>query len=303
MVRPKRSAYNSFVGFVEANAKSTSEGCGNGPMPLCVVLIIGPRRSGKTTLSRLMAREVMKRPPHLLRLVRSEQDDPDERVVSDEFCDPAIASTATMHYSPARIFESLPHALKEVRGQERVCTIVVEGDGYPCLRNAYPYHHRLFVTYPPTTLESVFRTRAEANVALQEVLNDTAAFASEIFGLLEAGALDDEEPKAKSRSPHLSVAMHRFLSSPLGVEIASRIQLQPGYQGLPESDIVLVNTGVGSDTPVGDECIRRLDLLMSRIRQDAGRHRLLFCCDPLDPHDPARGKLLARLATLCTQRT
>ena len=93
--------------------------------------------------------------------------------------------------------------------------------------------------------------------------------------------------------------VRRFLHTPLGAEIASRIQLQPAYQGLAESDVAIVNTSVGATTAEVDDCVHRIETLMSRIHQNHSASGFLFCCDPLDPLDPVRPRLFSRLADLC----
>ena len=92
--------------------------------------------------------------------------------------------------------------------------------------------------------------------------------------------------------------VRRFLNSPLGAEIASRIQLQPDYHSLAESDVVVINAGCGGEDSVVEECIRRLGSLFGRLREGTGRHRDLFACDPCQSNDPRTQKLMSRLAEL-----
>ncbi len=101
-------------------------------------------------------------------------------------------------------------------------------------------------------------------------MDDTAAFASEIFGLFtqpEEDAPDPSEERAEMTAP----GMRGFLCSPLGDELATRIQLQPPYHGLVESDVVLVNTALGVCGPETDECLRRVTRLLSRVRGQSER--------------------------------
>ncbi|MGB0717415.1 MAG: hypothetical protein ACPGXK_16170, partial [Phycisphaerae bacterium] len=60
--------------------------------------------------------------------------------------------------------------------------------------------------------------------------------------------------------------MRGFLYSPLGDELATRIQLQPDYHGLVESDVIIVNTGAGQAGPDSAECVRRIHQLIERVR-------------------------------------
>jgi len=105
---------------------------------------------------------------------------------------------------------------------------------------------------------------------------------------------------ASSRFERLHIAeaqIRHFLSSRWGAEIASRIQLQPAYHALVEADAILINTSRRSKREVLDECVDRLQRLLSRIRQDARRQSVLYWGD-IDDDDVARRKLLCRLKTL-----
>jgi hypothetical protein len=276
-------------------------------MPVRTIFISGPRQCGKTTLIKLAAKELFKRPPHVIRLVPEQSDQPYLKLQED-YEAYNIASVHWVTYTPDRVFEVLPQAIKEIRGRQKYITFFLEADADPCLRHAYPFEYRIFVMHAPETTEEVFRSTREAAHALKEVMDDTAAFASEIFGLFEGDPLDDSEGVKHRRIIHAgrtqeelevsAAQMGRFLSSPLGAEIASRIQLQPEYQALPESDVVLVNTAVRTDFQMLGECIRRIEILLTRIRHDARRNNILCWCDPTDVKDPSLAKLLERLATL-----
>ena len=95
----------------------------------------------------------------------------------------------------------------------------------------------------PGVLSKGLPTRAAEE--LRRVLDDTAAFASEIFGLFTNR--EDREPSEPR--PELSATQMRgFLYSPLGDELATRIQLLQPYHGLVESDVIVVNTQTGERT-------------------------------------------------------
>lgn len=281
-------------------------------MPLRVISLCGPTGAGKTTLARLLARDVLSHPPHYIRLYPSPPDGAPELHLADEpDCD-GMASTHRAAYTPERVFEILPELLRKIRQWQRFATVLIEADADPSLRHAYPYDHRIFVMPAPDHLYRVFRRPGEAAASLREVMHDTSVFASEIFGLFEDAAWgDDEGVRHRKRvrteegvEEQLEVSeqqVRRFLGSPLGAEIASRIQLQPEYHAMVESDVVLINTAVGPCTASVEECVRRIEALMGRIRDQAQRDSALYCCDPLSPDDPRREQLLRRLWIMFTE--
>jgi hypothetical protein len=286
-------------------------------MSVLSFLISGPRRSGKSTLARFLAEHVLDRPPHYLRL----QPAPDTYtnavlVYQSADNDPIGQSWSSAHlvsYTLDRLFETIPEGLRTVRRQDRDGFAVIEADAEPSLRHAYPYDYRVFIMSAPSDLYTVFRTPDAAAAALQQVLQDTAAFASEIFGLFDDEMFDDNvgvEHYRPARSEHgsetslerLNIAeaqIRHFISSPLGAEIASRIQLQPDYHALVEADVVIVNSKrLGRQRrEVLDECVSRLQKLLSRIRQDARRQSVLYWGD-IRENDPTRRKLVQRLKQL-----
>ena len=92
--------------------------------------------------------------------------------------------------------------------------------------------------------------------------------------------------------------IRQFINSPIGAEIASRIQLQPAYHGLVESDVVVINTGVGYDGDALDECVERLEQLLGRLRHETRRHSVLYWGNIQRTSDPTHNKLLERFQQL-----
>jgi hypothetical protein len=275
-------------------------------MPLKVIFLCGPPRAGKSMLARILAGDVLPRPPHYIRLYPSPPVGTPSLRLADESDLAGMASVQRSEYTPDRVFEILPEVLGKVRRQKRFATVLIEADADPCLRHAFPYDHRIFVMSAPDEVYRVFRRPAEASASLKEVMEDTSAFASEIFGLFEDASWGDEEGVRHRKrvrteegvEEQLEVSeqqVRRFLGSPLGAEIASRIQLQPEYHAMVESDIVLVNTALGPCSASVDECVRRIETLMGRIRSQTQRDSVLYCCDPLSEDDPRRAHLLQRL--------
>ncbi len=284
-------------------------------MPLETLFISGPCGAGKGTVARLVVDHALSRPAHYLRLMSAADGHTNAIVTADEMANGPIGNGwASMHlvtYTGDRVFETLPEGLRCVRRIERNGFVVVEADSDPVLRHAFPYDYRVFVMPAPDDVFTVFRGARAAADALQQVMQDTAAFASEIFGLFDGAGLDDsvgvEHRTLYGRVPgaasveQLDISetqIRQFLNSPLGAEIASRIQLQPEYHGLVESDIVVVNTGVGGDDQALDACVERIEKLLARVRHDTRRHSVLYWGDIRDSKDPTYYKLLRRLRTL-----
>ncbi|HOJ55156.1 MAG TPA: hypothetical protein PLI64_11445 [Phycisphaerae bacterium] len=282
-------------------------------MPVETLLINGPRGGGKSTVAQLVAREVLQRPAHYLR-IEAASDQHTNVVLSVEPASGQPCPWASEHlvkYTADRVFETVPEALRKVRRLERRAFAILEADADPALRHAFPYDYRIFVMPAPADVHTVFRTPRAAAIALQEVMQDTAAFASEIFGLFETESLEDsvgveyyppvadrEGRREVERLEITEAQIRQFLRSPLGGEIASRIQLQPPYHAMVESDVVLINTGVGGETDALGECLARIEKLLARVRQDTRRHSVLYWGDIFSRDDPTYSKLLRRLKAL-----
>lgn len=295
-------------------------GAGIAFMPLKTMLINGPTGGGKSTVARLIVREVLGRPIHMVRL-QTAHDGHTNAVEQLDVCGPNAdwASEHRVTYTPDRIFEIIQEGLRAVRRLEPAGFAVVEADADPAVRHAYPYDYRVFVMPAPADVHQVFREPQDAMVALQQVMQDTAAFASEIFGLFDADGLDDSAgvhhsqttlprlvPGMADRFERLDIGepqLRRFTCSPLGAEIASRIQLQPEYHAIVEADVVLIRTEPGDVGPALRECIRRVEKLLSRIRHDARQHSVLYWGELDRPKDPARPKLIRRLRELLERKT
>ncbi len=268
-------------------------------MGLSVTFVSGPRRSGKSALIQRMVHRLWKTPPHYLRLVESGSDKVPPKAGSDkptENC--GVASARWLAYEPEHVFSTLPEALAAIHRRDRFGSVVIEADADPNLRCAYPYDHRVFVMPLPQSICEIFRDTSRAAHELRRVLDDTAAFASEIFGLFRRDGEETPEP-SEDRPDMTATQMRGFLYSPLGDELATRIQLQQTYHGLVESDVIIVNTRVGNHGPETDECLRRVDRLLTRIRGVSGRHGELFMCELCDHDGPIERPLLKALKPMC----
>ena len=211
----------------------------------------------------------------------------------------AVASARWVCYECERIFETLPETLAAIHKEDRRACVLIEADADPVLRHAYPYDQQLFVMPAAAALGSVFRSSTQAARVLQDALDDTAEFAAEVFGVSYGdGYLDDD---SRTERELLSGSqIRRFLASPLGNHLATRIQLRPEYHGLFESDMVLINTAGDGASAAVNGCHRRLESLLSRIGAPAANRGAVFHCNPTDRQDPQRCTFVESLRTLCS---
>jgi len=267
-------------------------------MGLGVIFVSGPRRSGKSAVIRAMIDRLFRRDPHYIRLVRigSDKRPPKQPVKIPP--DLGVASAHWLQYDDDRIYEVLPEALTRIHRDDRFGAVVIEADADPAVRHAYPYDHRVFVMPVPTNVHDVFRTPQEAAGALQEVLKDTTTFASEMFGLLDEG-LGADGPAREERYDLTATQWRGFLYSPLGEELTTRVQLQPPYHGLVESDLVVVNTALGDPQIEGNPCLDKASALLSYMGKLTGRRTEIHVCDLYCEDDPAGRKLLKALRPMC----
>lgn len=279
-------------------------------MPLTAMLIVGPPESGKRAFAeRVAPRLSLDNPPKVLRLRRRPGIESPCVAPADDGEACRGLETFVVDYCPERVFEELSSAIKTVRGRQKYCTTFVLGEPDPALRYAFEYAGRVFLLSPALSMPHVFRPAREAARALQEVMQDTAAFASEIFGLFEHGLLGAEDAATKTlilgrdrmftEQVNLSPDdVRRFLATPLGVEIASRIQLQPAYHGLAESDVIVVNAGAVGDTAEADRALRSVEMFLARIADATARPRPVFQCDFSDDDDPVLPAVIHTLKPL-----
>ena len=151
-------------------------------MPIETLFINGPRHGGKSTIARMIAEHVLTSPGHYLRMCLAKDEHTNAVVALDPSRHAKVGDGwASMHavaYTADRVFETLPDGLRTVRELDRRGFAVIEADADPALRHAYPYDYRVFVMPAPQDLHAVFRTPEAAAEALQQVMQDTSAFAS-----------------------------------------------------------------------------------------------------------------------------
>lgn len=267
-------------------------------MGLSVLFVSGLKGAGKSALIRGTLDRLWKIQPHYIRLVDVDSNQSPAEGATGWIPPADFASERRLDYDADHIFEILPEALTAIHRQDRYGAVIIEADADPALRHAYPYDHRVFVMPLPEAISDVFRDPASAADELQRALDDTAAFASEIFGLFDQPECSDTEP-SEERADLTGQQMRGFLYSPLGDELATRIQLQPAYHGLVESDVVVVNTGIGQSRPETAGCLRRIERLLNRIRGVSGRRGDLFLCDPRNQDGKSCKKLFKTLKPMC----
>lgn len=243
-----------------------------------------------------IVQEVCRTPPHYIRLAPREGTKKAPRQPSklQKNESPGVASATWLNYPSDRVYEVLPEALTLIHKKDRNGCVILEADTDPNLRHAYPYDCNIFVMAAPRSINDVFRNAEQAHKALQSVLDDTACFAREIYGMF-ADEDPAPSPAPKNRKSMSDSQIIHLLHTPLGQELATRIRLQPDYHGLIESDVVVVNTARGVIGPTVDEVVGRLEKLVARARPEATRRPAIFCCDPGEAEDPRRRKLLESL--------
>lgn len=269
-------------------------------MPPVILHISGPARSGKTTFARALAARFPEDKPHYVRFDHAGREPPP----SLRFADPldemgaSIRRTAT----PQLVFEEVSEAVKDVAGGHPMATIIMETDAQPCFRHAYPYDVKLFIMAPPPALDVVFRSPVEAAQAVERAMDDTSEFAAELFGLdresLGSGILPALGPKDRRTKATPTQTAEEFIDSEVGTEIAARMQLQPDYHAIIDSDVVLLNEGIDHDPEAAVECSGRLDALLETLRRKLKRQSWFAACNPLDPRDPLTIRALTRIEAL-----
>lgn len=273
-------------------------------MGLSVVFVSGIRRSGKSALIQHMIDRLFRHAPHYLRLAREGGEKKIPKIAPGEPVKAAlekchVASARWLPYTEDRVIEILAATLTEIHKKDRYGSVIIEADAESGLRHAYPWDHRIFVMPLPAGVSEVFRDPQRAAVEFQQVLDDTAAFATEIFGMFDDGPEDDEPHE--ERDGLSQTQMRRFLNSPLGDELATRIQLQQPYHGLVESDVIVVNKAIGTPGPQAEQCIRRIERLIDRTRDMSGKRAELFHCDPNDASCPECKRLMKALKPMCVK--
>lgn len=213
-----------------------------------------------------------------------------------------MASTAHCSLNTNLVFEEVSEVLKAVAAADENAMIFVETDALPCFRHAYPYHAKVFLMTTPVSLGNIFRTPTETAGAIDKAMNDTAEFAAQIFGLEQSShdsavlpAVDPGERKAYFGSAQ---SVEEFLASDVGTEITSRMQLQPEYHSIIESDVVLLNEALGRNGDLTEQCAQRIETLLENLRLRLDRQPWFAVCDPADERDSLAQRALQKIEAL-----
>ncbi|MFQ5429928.1 MAG: hypothetical protein ACE5E1_06420 [Phycisphaerae bacterium] len=256
-------------------------------MTATVLHISGPAGSGKTTLAGMLAARMSAAEVHHVRFHLLEDHRPPPLRVAVPLEEVA---TSTRHFvDPRRVFEDVADVIRTAADGREDAVLLVETDAEPCFRHAYPYHVKVFIVPSPAALETVFRSPREAAVAIERAMDDTAEFAAEFFGLgpdpSDSGMLPPIQPQATSR-PAATQSVEEFIRSDVGTEITTRMQLQPEYHPIIESDVILLNTGRAHPSRWTSLCARNIEVLLETMRRRLGRRYWFAACDLADDRDP-----------------
>lgn len=267
-------------------------------MPPTILHISGPPASGKTTLARRLAALVQPAEPDYIRFDLQADASPARLRIARTL--PEMASSTHRNVNPKLVFEQVADTLKTVATGHDHALVFIETDAQPCFRHAYPYHVTLFVMSPPAHLGIVFRSPTQTAQAIQRAMDDTSEFAAELFGL-GAGPQDSATGPAihpKDRKPQPTQSVEDFLSSDVGTEIAARMQLQPEYHAIMDSDVILLNVAQPGDRAVTARCVTEIDRLLETIRRRLGRQNWFAACNLLDQEDLIAKRALQRVKQL-----
>ncbi len=284
-------------------------------MSLQTVLINGPPAVGKSKVAALIASEVLPGARYYLRLRPPVSDRSSGTVPCAQVGDlppgDEWEGAFTVFYTPDRLFETLPDALRLIRRLNRDARVVIESHSDPAVRSAYGYDLSVFVMRVPGDLQDVFRPRIEVAEAVREAMLDTGAFAAEMFGLPPLPDVDaDLEQSAAGRPTGVELLLksvrrvipdeeyEAFLATPLGAEVEARAQLRPAYQAMLEAEVILVNNELGEETMLLRAFVQRLSGVLSRRLQAIHGRGVLYWGDLDDRSDPVRVRLCRRLRDL-----
>lgn len=278
-------------------------------MPIKVVHIAGPPGSGKTTLARRLAARRNAGARHHLRLsgrpvaepcaAQSREGVPTLRlsVPTDE-----LDSSTTTTIDPELVFEKLPAEIQRLHKPKTSTTVFIETDAEPHFRHAYSYDARVFIMPCPTGLSDVFRSRKQAEEAVRRAMHDTRDFAEEIFGLTREARCDPPRDSIKRFDPPPVSERDRdvlaFIDAALGSRLAVQFMLQPCYHVLIDSDVVLLNLGVGPDGDAAEICAHRLQAIFEQLRREGSRPAWFAACEPADADDALSMQALLQIESL-----
>jgi hypothetical protein len=269
------------------------------------LLVMGPASTGKSSLIRSLTAE---HPDHCWHLVQLEASKEGPRMRPLRVHATNWAGRWHLRYQRETAAEAVAGLVQEIAdespGEQTI--IAFESQPDPILRHAIAYDVQVFVLPPIPDETTVFRTARDSGRALRQILRDTAAFHTQLLDLPEADPSDPASedlllgplPDPAQEYEVVESQVKQFLACPLGMELAARVHLQPGFAGLADADVVLLNTAAGEHFSEADICWQKLQGLMAKLKKPAGRKAILYACDVTDPQDPCLVRVLRRLGEL-----
>jgi len=213
-----------------------------------------------------------------------------------------LDSSTTTTIDPELVFEKLPAEIQRLHKPKTSTTVFIETDAEPHFRHAYSYDARVFIMPCPTGLSDVFRSRKQAEEAVRRAMHDTRDFAEEIFGLTREARCDPPRDSIKRFDPPPVSERDRdvlaFIDAALGSRLAVQFMLQPCYHVLIDSDVVLLNLGVGPDGDAAEICAHRLQAIFEQLRREGSRPAWFAACEPADADDALSMQALLQIESL-----
>lgn len=266
-------------------------------MSTIILHLSGPTGAGKSDFARLLATCIpADRFYHVRFDIHSGEAPTNLRFVSG---DTGRAANLHCYIKPDTVFESFSDILPTIADPRESALVIVETGCHPCFRHAYPYDAKVFLMPPPSTISEVFRSPDETAGAVERAMHDTAEFAAELFGLERVGPQDSAWfPTFEAADLQEDLSIEDFLHTPVGIEISSRLQLRPAYQGIVDSDVVYLNNAVKVMMTCAEECAARIEQLLEPLRRQLDRRTWFAACDPTDRNDEMADRGIRRIGEL-----
>jgi hypothetical protein len=273
------------------------------------LLLLGPAGAGKTSLIRVLAAEHPDHHWHLVQLETCQNGSPTQTLRVDTH---DWAGLWHVRYRQSDLLAILPELVSRIAGKSPAQRTIIAFESLPdpVLRHALSFDLRVFVMPPIRDDRTVFRDVDESRCALQEILRDTSAMTAAGGGSRES-CFDEPDPESSEHSLD-SIAtqprhtelnesqIQRFLTGPLGSELAARVHLQPAFGAIADADLVVMNTAAAECFHEADTCWHKIQTLLGRLHKSAHHQPLTYACDLSEPRDPSFVRILRHMGeSLC----